>query len=293
MVNIPVFLASDDNYAPYVASTMASICDNTKSFIDFYILDGGITEENKEKIAKLKEKFDNFSLEFIYVDLEKEFKGFHTSGYITLSSYSRFLIPQLKTNLGKIIYSDVDVIAMGDIAEMYNEDMHGYAVAAVWEEKYENGYNLERKNRLELDDSHKYFCAGHLIMDCDKWRQDNTLDKLMKIATEKSDKLVGHDQDALNICFSDNYQPLPSKYSYFYGRETLDSLVIRHYTKIKPWEINPNVKNILGSDHDEFWRYAKMTEFYDDIVLKTKINDESSLKRRIQINNIMEKKWVG
>ena len=62
MYRIPIFLSSDNNYAPFVATTIASICDNTKSFCDFYILDGGIEEEKKEKIfqreniCKTKEK---------------------------------------------------------------------------------------------------------------------------------------------------------------------------------------------------------------------------------------------
>lgn len=44
MKNIPVFLASDDNYAPFLATTAYSVLSNTKSFIDFYVLDGGITD---------------------------------------------------------------------------------------------------------------------------------------------------------------------------------------------------------------------------------------------------------
>ena len=48
--NIPIFLSSDNNYAPFVATTIASICDNTKSFCEFYILDGGITQEIKSTI---------------------------------------------------------------------------------------------------------------------------------------------------------------------------------------------------------------------------------------------------
>ena len=39
MYRIPIFLSSDNNYAPFVATTIASVCDNTKSFCDFYILD--------------------------------------------------------------------------------------------------------------------------------------------------------------------------------------------------------------------------------------------------------------
>ena len=71
-MNIPIFLSSDNNYAPFVATTIASICDNTKSFVEVYVLDGGITEENQEKISALKDVFKNFSIEFIKIDLEKE-----------------------------------------------------------------------------------------------------------------------------------------------------------------------------------------------------------------------------
>ena len=36
--HIPVFFVADDNYAPFVATTMASVLKNTKSFIEFYVI---------------------------------------------------------------------------------------------------------------------------------------------------------------------------------------------------------------------------------------------------------------
>ena len=47
-MNIPIFLASDENYAPFLCTTLFSILKHTESFIEFYVLDGGI--ENKSKI---------------------------------------------------------------------------------------------------------------------------------------------------------------------------------------------------------------------------------------------------
>ena len=52
MNKIPVFLASDDNYSPFCATTMASILMHTKEFIEFYILDCGISQKNKIKICQ-------------------------------------------------------------------------------------------------------------------------------------------------------------------------------------------------------------------------------------------------
>ena len=128
--NIPIFLSSDNNYAPFVATTIASICDNTKSFCEFYILDGGITQENQEKICKLKVQFNNFSIEFIKIDVEKTFKNIdykNTCNYVTISTYNRFLIPMLKLNTDKAIYLDVDVIVIGDILKFYEQDFSVYS----------------------------------------------------------------------------------------------------------------------------------------------------------------------
>ena len=49
MLKIPVFLASDNRYAPFVATTMASILMHTNDFIEFYIMDCGISTTNKKK----------------------------------------------------------------------------------------------------------------------------------------------------------------------------------------------------------------------------------------------------
>ena len=93
--SIPIFLSSDNNYAPFVATTIASICDNTKSFCDFYILDSSITKENQEKICCLKNNFSNFSIEFIQINNDLYFKDLeynNNSRYVSLATYNRFLI---------------------------------------------------------------------------------------------------------------------------------------------------------------------------------------------------------
>lgn len=52
---IPVFFATDDNYAPFVAVTLESILDNaSKEFqYKFYILTTSISDEYKTAIEKV------------------------------------------------------------------------------------------------------------------------------------------------------------------------------------------------------------------------------------------------
>ena len=269
---IPIFLSSDNNYAPFVATTIASICDNTKSFCDFYILDSGISEENKDKICELKQQFDNFSIEFLNVNSEEEFRNlnyYNAEDYITLSTYNRFLIPKLKPDLKKILYLDVDIVVFGDIAELYNQDLEDYALGAVWDEsrKY---YNLDTKELMELSDDYKYFNAGVLLIDIQKWNKDNIVAKLFKISDSYGENVLHADETLLNKYFDGQYKILDLKYNYLeYDliSHPLEQVIIRHFvTKFKPWTIPPekSAKQMYGAD--EFWKYAEKTAFYKDIL---------------------------
>ena len=54
---INICLACDDNYSKYAGVVIASVLNNVQhnDVLSFYILDGGISEENKTKILSLKE----------------------------------------------------------------------------------------------------------------------------------------------------------------------------------------------------------------------------------------------
>lgn len=295
MTNIPIFLASDDNYAPFVATTIASICDNTKSFIDFYVLSDGITSENQNIIRLMQKDFPNFSVEFLQIDAQNLFKDFTTAKSITLSTYNRFLIPQLKPNLGKVLYSDVDVIVLGDIAEMYNENLNGHILGAIWEEYAEKNDNIKRRNALGLSQEHKYFSAGNLLIDCEKWRAENITEKLFEFEKNYRDRLLYADQDVMNICFDNNYQPLPKRYCYifqdFFFYKEHNDILIRHYNgPIKPWRISPDIKTSLIPNIDDFWFYARKTPYYEKIYQKTQNKTEQDmLLRQLRIEHLFTK----
>ncbi|GMO61948.1 MAG: glycosyltransferase family 8 protein [Rickettsiales bacterium] len=275
--NIPIFLSSDDNFSPYLATTIASICYNTKSFIDFYILDGGITNFHKKQIESMKDKFANFSIEFLKIDEDKIFKGFATNKEISLSSYNRLLIPQL-TTLDKVIYLDADIILFDDIQKLWNEDLENYSVGAIFDI-----FNSHKKIKIDIPKEHKYFNAGVLLIDCKKWRENNSINDFFKIQKEKF--IVYHDQDILNIHFStNNYKLLDLKYNipslvadkdylHYYGftneylEEQRKNIVIRHFTWTKPWNDN-KIESTKMENFSEWWFFAQMTPFYQMLKIK-------------------------
>lgn len=269
MTNIPIFLSSDNNYAPFVATTIASICDNTKSFCDFYILDGGITKENKAKIYELKKIYDNFSIEFIKININDFFNDFKVNMHFTKSMYSRFLIANLKPEIKKAIYSDVDVVVLDDIQQMYNENLDNYIIGAVWERNNEQTINKEKINLFNLSKQHKFFSSGNLLLDCEAWKKNFIFEKLLELEKQYREVLKMPDQDLLNICFNNNYKLLPRKYccvtSDVFSENKIDKIVIRHFDGLlKPWLVCPDI-NIDYPQLSNWWFYAKKTSFYAEL----------------------------
>ena len=79
---ISVFYIGQDDLIELLATSICSVCHNTKSFVNFYVLDCGIGKLNKQYIENLKCKFDNFDINYLPVDL-KIFDGLKKYKYST------------------------------------------------------------------------------------------------------------------------------------------------------------------------------------------------------------------
>lgn len=292
MNNIPIFLSSDNNYSPFIATTIASICDNTKSFCNFYILDNNIEFNNKIKIEKLKDKFNNFSIEYIKVNTQEIFKeiNYKNNNYISLSTYNRFLIPNLKPKLKKVLYLDVDIIALGDIQELYDISLEQNIIGAAWD-KSRVLYNTDTKEFMQLSNDYKYFNAGVLLIDIPKWNENNVTCKLLELE-KKYRKNINHaDETLLNKYFDNDYKIFDIKFNYtdydVLNYPTND-VVIRHFASpIKPWTANfcmLNKKIAPLKNFDDFWKYAKMTEFKNQIenIYNQNINNSIFIKQMVK-----------
>ena len=273
MNNIPIFLSSDNNYSPFIATTIASICDNTKSFCNFYILDNKIELKKKKKIEKLKEQFNNFSIEYIKIDTQKIFKNidYKNNEYISLATYNRLLIPNLKPELKKALYLDIDIIVLGDIQKLYDINLEQYIIGAAWD-KSRVLYNTDTKELMELSDNYKYFNAGVLLIDIPKWNKNKVTNQLFELEKKYKKNILQADEKLLKKNFEKNYKIFDIKFNYtdydVLNHPTND-IVIRHFaSSIKPWTANFSILNKKITPlkkFDDFWKYANMTEFKDEI----------------------------
>ena len=255
--SIPVFLACDDNYAPFLCTAMYSMLLHTKSKIDFYVMDGGISKESKKLITESLKKFKNKNIK--YFDMSgfglERFPNLH---HYSLNAFSRYFIPELTPDLQKVLYIDVDVIIKDDIAELYNQKLGKYAIGAVLEDFYAGNYTI-LKNKIwpQYKGGDQYFNSGVLLLDVQKFIKNNYAQKLIDLTIKLYDKLNCPDQDVLNILFDGKFKILDYRYNFMPDhllmlqekhseRGEVEPLVI-HYTWKKPWK----EKSLCSADFDE------------------------------------------
>lgn len=266
---IPIVYAVDDNYAPFLCVSLKSILDNMNKdyFLKVYILNTGISEKNKSRIIEIAEENCN-DVDVEYVDVADRMDSLkdktHLRDYYTNAIYYRIFIPSLFPQYEKIIYIDCDIVLINDISKLYNVDLGDNIVAAVHEEAMSSfdcfgSYSEEFLGVPRM----QYFNSGLLVINTAEYRKETIETKFINLMLSEKFE-VAPDQDYLNVLLKDrvklvdvgwNKTPIP-------GKKFPDKLIslIHYKLNFKPWHYK-------GVRYEEFfWKYAKETPFYDDLI---------------------------
>lgn len=276
---VPVFFATDDNYAPFLAVTFKSILDNaSKDFsYKFYVLTTNLSSSYEKRIKEFES--EDVKIEFIFLKetIEKIKAKFHLRDYYSIETYYRFFIANMFPQYDKVLYCDCDVIVLGDIAELYNHNIDNYLVGACPEEVMAEvkvfGDYVEQALDVECE---KYFNAGVMLMNLDGFRKENIEEKFFDML-QKYTFRVTQDEDYLNVLckgkvklFHLGWNKTAFKNEKFNDK---DLKLIHYKIHWKPWHYD----GVLYENH--FWDYAKQTSFYEEILNK-KLSYTDEEKRR-------------
>ena len=276
---VPVFFATDDNYAPFLAVTFKSILDNaSKDFsYKFYVLTTNLSSNYEKRIKEFES--EDVKIEFIFLKetIEKIKAKFHLRDYYSIETYYRFFIANMFPQYDKVLYCDCDVIVLGDIAELYNHNIDNYLVGACPEEVMTEvkifGDYVEQALNVDCE---KYFNAGVMLMNLDSFRKENIEEKFFDML-QKYTFRVTQDEDYLNVLCKGKVKLFHlgwNKTAFKNDKFNDKDLKLIHY-KIhwKPWHYD----GVLYENH--FWDYAKQTSFYEEILNK-KLSYTDEEKRR-------------
>lgn len=268
-----ICLACDNNYAKYAGVVLASILKNASNednFV-FYILDGGISDENKQNIESLK-SIKSCSMEFVSInnDLFSDYMRVKSHKYLSIASYYRLKLASLLPEVNKILYFDCDVVVNESLADLYNTEMGDYVVAGVHDIK-------KRKVRSNP----QYVNSGVLLMDLDKIRKENLERDFLDYTLNNIDKIKCGDQEIINEVLKGRIKVLPDEWnvqsSNFTNRSsfTKHPKIIHFVAKRKPWHYAS-----FSPHRDYYFKYLQYTPWKlsdEDYKHWTKDNQRDSI----------------
>ncbi len=269
--NINIITLSDDNYIQHMAVMIASVLTNSKEDeeFNFYVMDGGISEKNKNKILKLK-KIKNFNIEYV-TGTKGKYNYCPLPDKHVENTYYRYEIPSFLPHLSRVLLLDPDIVVRGSLKEFLQTDLEDYSVGAI-----ENPLSSAYPERLKYPKEYGYFNAGIILMDLNKLRETGFEKQCFDVTKNYPERTWHVDQCFINLVLHNRWKRLPYKYNFmsimpykqfkpeYYGlvrtpaEEVIegmsDALIVHFIGDNKPWEFMS--KRLYKND---YWKYLRMT----------------------------------
>lgn len=240
---LTIVMACDESYAMPLATALRSLAEsNRRSWpVTVYVLTDRFSEYARNDVAiSLPEGAIN--LTWLNVDLQS-FHKLSTLRHISLVTFARLLVAeQLPKSLERFIYLDSDLLVLRDLHALWRINLQGKCVAAVTDDWLDSVIREDRAYREEpnLPIVERYFNAGVMLVDFERWSSNKVGDKALKYLTEHP--LTPYaDQDALNVSLDCNWLPVSNQWN-FQGHLTTrirlmpePPAIVHFITSAKPW----------------------------------------------------------
>lgn len=244
----------DENYNTQALVSINSLLQNIDEKIDIILLhkDPSSFDGNKNKL-KLENNKNLNSIQFIKFNNKNiHFPNLEDS-HVSEATYYRLYISEHLNSYKNLIYLDPDIVCVNnpalEIKKQINLLNNSEFTIAAFTETVLNQNNKKEFKRL-LVSGNKLFNAGFLIIDFQKWNDNNLGSLLSNRLNEIYDNILYWDQDVLNSYFNSNYLPLETKFNYMVSyqegnptREKIqqvknNNLFIHYSGKSKPWTVS-------------------------------------------------------
>ena len=271
---IRIALAADDNFAPYLAVTIASITQSAAKddVHEFYILDGGISSESQKRLREIV-LTPGSSLTFVSL-ADTNLKEMPNISYFSVNTFSRLFLPELLLHVDRILYIDCDLIVRCSLKSLWETSLSNKSLGVI-PETTDRGLDYDRYLE-KLGKKFFYFNAGVLLINLKKVREENLFQKCLDFIRDNPEKLNYADQDALNAVFDDDTVELPRRWnanptqrglrvllrrkaeqpdlSVEINEALYDPAIVHYVTSSKPWMFM-----YMGRFKREYWSVLKTT----------------------------------
>ena len=290
---VAIAFSCDTSYAPHTGTALLSLLlhTNPNRSYKISILDGGIEQEDKDKLTSLLEPYPHASLKFIAMGDAFDFVSRH-QGYGP-ANYYRLKLPSLLGDDDKVLYLDSDLIVLRDVAHLFDTDLADHAVGAcpdlgmkvamhepgrrtggiVGELPIQEYYRDYVGMKPETFDS--YFNSGVLLMNLKKLRDEDYEARFMDVLYEKEGRFWFVDQDMFNGFFQADYKELDWAWNMqTWSLDWAEQLPQEVHAKFITARSNPHIVHFIAKFNkpwnfpqvdfaDLYWEYRQRTPWGD------------------------------
>jgi len=275
---VPVVFGFDESFAIPAGVCLTSLLENAfqTTTYEIHVISKDIKKETRDRFIRMVDACER-NHRIVFHDPGQAYIDDPTTAHFTTAMYYRFLIPDLLSEYEKAIYSDVDVVFLGDISHLMDIDLGDNYLAAVTARYVVHlmEWSLKKSNIYHLRD--RYFASGFLVLNLREMRKDRLVQNIDRLIS--GNRYEYPDNDALNVACANRVKYLPLKYCvppfvrsfleleanrHDEGRkkmldESIESPVIIHYLGIhKPWR-----GHVSTSYEILWWEYYKKSVWYD------------------------------
>lgn len=284
MQEMNILYPFDDNYAPYAGVSLTSLLENNRNAeeINIYILGFDLSEKSVEKFKKTAEKYgrpitfiDTGAVMALIKDLElPSYRG------AAVAAARLFITRYMPEEAERVLYLDSDTTVTGDIRDLFDEDLDGFAAGMVCD-----SVAGDYRTYIGFGRDEDYYNAGMILYNMPQWRNHDCTGLIIEHIRNKRNNYEALDQDLINLALKDrikrldlryNYQPFhlvytPGTYLKVYGKkgyyseeelqkagEDVRILHAFRYLGMFPWH-----KDSLHPCKAEFEHYKDMSEWND------------------------------
>jgi len=292
---ITVVASCDEAYVPHLGTLINSAFESTTTdvFIDFIVLDGGMSGGQRRLLDKLAAKREHASIS--YIDMRLQHLDIPVHSYFARATFFRLSLPDLLKSRDKIIFLDTDMVVVDDLNILNSIELDGALVAAVpdlviraFAEMKVPSINTTGSlptsqyvaEHLGLENDgvpavESYFQAGTLVMDLNGLRETGLLAEAIKDLAQKVYWFL--DQDILNKYLFGKVKYLDNRWNALWMdnvhaaslkgdditklQESLENPAVVHFAGVgKPWH------NSVNPLSHYYWEFLRGTAWYETML---------------------------
>lgn len=243
---INIAFVVDEGYTKYFFVSLKSIIDHTNEYIRVFVLcnsSNTMTELKKNAIP-----LENAEIQYIVPNTDRiNFGSRYFSGYLKY-----LLIDNI--DVDHLLYLDCDLLALGNISEIWNKYDENYSIMAVWNPLHTKDHDL-----IGISHDKHTFNSGVMLLNLKRMRQKKAFEKLVEFTWENLTQINNNDQTVFNCVFKDDWVELPLKYNFQtillrrrastfnltksqYNEIVKNTIIIHFSGRDKPWKFKTNHK---------------------------------------------------